>query len=137
MAFNPQVFKKVLERKVVAPGADVFREGERANTAYIILRGKVQISRQNAEGQQVLLTEINEGEMFGELALMTPNSTRTARASTREGCEIAAISQAKLRERLDAADPVLRYWILSLSDRVLDLSKRISAPVITAKGDKA
>jgi CRP-like cAMP-binding protein len=137
VAFNPQVFKKVLERKVVAPGADVFREGERANTAYIILRGKVQISRQNAEGQQVLLTEINEGEMFGELALMTPNSTRTARASTREGCEIAAISQAKLRERLDAADPVLRYWILSLSDRVLDLSKRISAPVITAKGDKA
>lgn len=99
MVFNPNVFKKVLERKLVAPGADVFREGDRANTAYIILRGKVQISTRNAEGTHVLLTELGEGEMFGELALMTPDSTRSATASSRDGCEIAAISQAKLRAR--------------------------------------
>ena len=135
MAFNPQVFKKVLERKLVAPGQVVFREGERANAAYILLRGAVQISNRNSAGQQVFLRELVEGEMFGELALMTPDSTRTATVESKEGCELVVVSPDKLRERLEAADPILRYWITSLSDRVLDLSKRVRAQGPAPKKD--
>ena len=127
MAFDPQVFKKVLERKVFPAGATIFREGDRAMTAYIVLKGKVQIVTRTAAHEAVTLTECGEGALFGELALMTPDSTRTATAETGEGCELMVVSQAKLRERLDSADPFVRYWVEYLSRRVIDLSKRIKA----------
>ena len=127
MAFDPQVFKKVLDRKVFQAGATIFREGDRAMTAFIILCGTVQISTTNRDGDHIELAEHGEGELFGELALMTGGSTRTATAATSSGCELMVVSQMKLRERLDAADPILRYWIEYLSRRIIDLSKRAKA----------
>ena len=33
-----------------------------------------------------------------------------------------AVSEAKLKQKLDEADPFLRYWVDYLSKRVIDLS---------------
>jgi CRP-like cAMP-binding protein len=124
MRFSLNTFKKVLERRLIPEGSVIFHEGDQARGAFIVLRGAVQIWTKNKQGKDVLLTEVKEGEMFGELALMTPDSTRSATANSADGCELLVVSQEKLRERLDAADPIIRYWIKYLSDRVVDLSKR-------------
>jgi CRP/FNR family cyclic AMP-dependent transcriptional regulator len=124
VAMNLQVFQKVLERKAVPAETMIFREGDRAMSAYIVLKGKVRITGKNAAGFEITLTEIGEGQMFGELALMTPDSTRTANAYAIEACELLVVSQAKLKERLASADVFVRYWIEYLSQRVIDLSKR-------------
>ena len=39
-----------------------------------------------------------------------------------EVCDVLAISEAKLKQKLDEADPFLRYWVDYLSKRVIDLS---------------
>jgi CRP-like cAMP-binding protein len=124
MTLSVSTFKKVLERRVVTPGATIFHEGDQARSAFIVTRGAVQIFTTNQTGKEILLTEVKEGGLFGELALMTPDATRSATARSTEGCELLVVSSDKLRERLDAADPILRYWIKYLAERVLDLSKR-------------
>ena len=125
MAANFQVIKKILERKPFAPGATIFREGDIATNAYVLLRGDVQISTTNAQGKTIILTEIKVGQIFGELALVRPDAGRTATATTVQGCEVMVLSFKTLQEKLDAADPILRFWIQYLSERVIDLSKRV------------
>lgn len=125
MAVNFQVFKKVLERKPYPAGATIFREGDSAATAFVLLRGDVQISTVTPQGKTIPLTEIRVGQVFGELALMNPDARRTASATTANGCELMVLSHHMLKEKLEAADPFLRFWVQYLSERMMDLTKRI------------
>ena len=59
--------------------------------------------------------------MFGVHALMA-GAQRAATALTAHGCELLAVSEGKLRQKLDEADPFVRYWVEYLSKRVVDLS---------------
>jgi CRP/FNR family transcriptional regulator, cyclic AMP receptor protein len=49
---------------------------------------------------------------------------RAASALTTHGGDLLAVSEAKLRQKLDEADPFLRYWVDYLSKRVIDLSSQ-------------
>jgi CRP-like cAMP-binding protein len=128
MTLNLQGVKKVLERRAIPGESYIFREGEHAQAAFIVTRGKVRITTKGADGNEITLTEVGEGQMFGELALMSPDSRRTASAYAPEPCEVMVISQAKLKERLDAADSFVKYWIEYLSKRVIDLTARAKDP---------
>lgn len=122
--FSDQAFRKILEREVFPPGAVIFREGQQAAKAYILLRGEVEVVTTNEAGQQIVLTRLHKGQFFGELALLS-DSPRSASAIARTECEVLFISQDKIKHKLSEADPFLRYWIQYLSQRVIDLSKRI------------
>jgi hypothetical protein len=50
------------------------------------------------------------------------DAQRGASAVTPDGCEVLAISETKLKQKLDEADPFVRYWVEYLSKRVIDLS---------------
>ncbi len=67
--------------------------------------------------------KVKPGQMFGELALMA-DAHRTASAKTEQGCELLTVSQDKLKQKLEDADPFVRYWIEYLSKRVIDLSTK-------------
>lgn len=121
---SEQSFRKVLDREVFPAGALVFHEGQAAGKAYILLRGEIEIVTRNAAGDTIVLTKVQKGQFFGELALLM-NSTRTASAVARTECEVLYIGRDKLTQKLQEADPFLRYWIQYLSGRVVDLSKRV------------
>ena len=121
---SDNAFRKVLDREVFASGTVIFKQGQDAARAYILPRGEVEISTVSADGKPIVLTTVKQGQFFGELALMSA-SQRTATAIARTECEVLYIGQDKLKEKLDAADPFLRYWIQYLSQRVIDLSKRV------------
>ncbi len=74
-----------------------------------------------ARSHQRTVTEVKPGEMFGVHALMA-DAQRMSSAVTPDGCELLAVSEAKLKQKLDEADPFVRYWVEYLSKRVIDLS---------------
>jgi len=116
---------KTFERKKFAAGEAVFKTGERGQNAYVVLQGEVEITGPNAKGEMVTFTTVKRGEMFGEIALMQADAKRTATAVTKKGCEVMTIGRDKLVEKIDGSDPFIRYWIKYLSERVVDLSKRV------------
>ena len=59
--------------------------------------------------------------MFGVHALMA-GARRGATALTERGCEVISVSEDKLKQKLEEADPFIRYWVDYLSKRVIDLS---------------
>ncbi len=116
-----QSVRKDLSRGTFPAGATIFAEGDTGTVAYVLLRGNVTVVIGLGTTHQRTVTEVKPGEMFGVHAVMA-DAQRTASAVTPDGCEVLAVSEAKLRQKLDEADPFLRYWVEYLSKRVVDLS---------------
>jgi CRP/FNR family transcriptional regulator len=53
---------------VLADGEMLFEEGDKGDKAYIIQKGKLEITKQTS-GREVLLAVRQEGDVIGELAL--------------------------------------------------------------------
>lgn len=80
--------------KIVALEAHqiVIREGEEAPSLYVILAGRVRVSKCDESGNEVELDTRGEGEFFGELALLG-GGTRSATVSTLTPCEFFTLDQ--------------------------------------------
>lgn len=63
------------------PGQVIFHLGDPGGLLYIISRGKVRISYNTVEGQEVVLAILGPGDFFGELALLD-DSPRSATAES-------------------------------------------------------
>jgi CRP-like cAMP-binding protein len=87
----------------------VFKEGEPADSMYVVLSGSVKIFLQNAAGREVLLDTKRAGEYFGEM--MLDHRPRSASIMTLEDSEFAVISredfQSFLRQHPEAAEQVI------------------------------
>jgi CRP-like cAMP-binding protein len=109
------------ERKTFPAGATIFAEGDTGTDAFILLRGEVTLHTGLESGRPRTMTGLKPGQMFGLHALMA-GARRGATATTKEGCEVISVSEEKLRQKLEEADPFIRYWVDYLSKRIVDLS---------------
>lgn len=110
-----------LGRRTFPADSTIFTEGEIGTIAYVLLRGDVTIFLRFGTEQQRAVTELKPPQMFGVHALMS-GAQRAATAYTRNGCELLAVSESRLKQKLEEADPFLRYWVDYLSKRINDLS---------------
>jgi CRP/FNR family cyclic AMP-dependent transcriptional regulator len=109
------------DRRTFPAGATVFAEGDTGTVAYILLRGDVTLLTGRQTGNQRVLADLEPGQMFGMHALLA-GARRSASAFTAQGCEVMAVSEEKLKQKLKEADPFVRYWVDYLSKRIIDLS---------------
>ena len=78
---------KVFERLDV-----IFREGDIADCAYIIERGKVAIMIKTASGKPRVLATLKKNDLFGEMALID-NEPCSVTAVALENCEVTIITK--------------------------------------------
>jgi CRP-like cAMP-binding protein len=84
--------------------AEIFREGDPADAIYAVARGRVRISRQLSGGEEAL-TILGPGEIFGELAILDPESPgRSADARAHEDCVVLVLARERF-EALERTDP--------------------------------
>ncbi|RHW42214.1 Crp/Fnr family transcriptional regulator [Neobacillus notoginsengisoli] len=86
-----ELLKSANRRFHCPKGTYVFREGQDAAEVYIILSGKVQVSKMNSEGQELLLRLCCHNDIVGELTLFTVNPKYIFSARAVEDTEIAAL----------------------------------------------
>ena len=127
----------------------LFRAGDAGDAMYLIERGKVRISVQATDGRELTLTELGQGDFFGELALLD-RQPRSANATVSEESRLAVLSRehflsfmrskpnvalemlTALAHRLRRTDELLRHSVtrnvnveeaarLTLSDRAADI----------------
>lgn len=95
-----------LDRAVFYAGDAVFREGEAGGRAYLIERGRVEISK-SVDGHREVLGVIDFGGLFGEMALVD-DEPRMATATAVEDTVCVVISRTDFQRRMAGADPLLR-----------------------------
>ena len=100
-------------------GEYVFREGDLGDRLYIVLRGKVLISKEIAGTGEEALAVLESGDFFGEMALIGNDHHRSADAKAQEqGTTVLVITNQVLREIL-SIDTDSAYQFLSILCRIL------------------
>lgn len=94
-------------------GDYIFREGDVGNFAYIIEQGTVEIVTL-FEHQKTVLNTLQEGNIFGELALID-GRPRSASAIAATDVVLCVIRQDQLEERIQSADPILQMLLLMIT----------------------
>ena len=103
--------------------AELFREGEAGETAYIIESGRVEISLLR-DGGKVVIAELGPGSLVGEMALIDAG-TRLATATALEETHVATIHRDQLETALGNADPVIKLFLRVLLERFQEASSRL------------
>jgi CRP-like cAMP-binding protein len=113
----------MLEQRHFKAGQTILREGEIGETAYIIQKGQVRISRGSGEGGLYLAT-LGPGETLGEMS-MIDDKPRSATAVALEDAELTEIHRDDFFEALQT-DPEATILILaSLFERLREANSRI------------
>ena len=107
-----------------AAGEDIFRMGDLGRNAYIIERGKVEISV-TRDGENVVIAECGKGEIFGEMS-MIDDAPRSATATATEDTEVVVIKRSRLLKPLTAADPLMNLLLRVVLTRFRDTQRQLS-----------
>jgi CRP-like cAMP-binding protein len=99
-------------------GSMIFREGERGDKLFIVLDGRVRISKFIPGVGEEALTVLDRGDFFGEMALID-DKVRSADAKAHEGdATVLSIDRATLNEIL-SMDPNASLQFLNLLCRMI------------------
>ncbi|NLF64376.1 MAG: cyclic nucleotide-binding domain-containing protein [Chloroflexi bacterium] len=106
-------------------GYVVCREGEEADTMYVILEGRLRVFKQDEKGNEVELAIRERGEFVGELALLD-GEPRSATVVCLTSCRLFVLQRAAFMELLlNEEKPIMSYsFLTALVKRVRFASTR-------------
>jgi CRP/FNR family cyclic AMP-dependent transcriptional regulator len=97
-ALSPQEIAALADAAIVRTypkNTIVVTEGERSDSLYVILSGRVKVFLSDEHGKDLVINVEGPGEYFGELAL--DEGPRSASVATLESCKMAVIANEVLR----------------------------------------
>jgi CRP/FNR family transcriptional regulator, cyclic AMP receptor protein len=98
-------------------GERLFAEGDAGDKLYIILAGKIKLTRAAPDGRENLLSVHGPGEMFGELSLFDP-IPRTSSATAVTTARLAGLGHEDLRIWLSSRPDVAMHLLQALAQRL-------------------
>jgi len=104
----------------------IFLEEETGNYMYIVLAGKVKVTKSTPGGKDSILAIHQMGDFFGEMALLD-GKTSPATVSSMEDCRIASISSGDFHRYLMHNEKVIKQIIQVLCGRLRHVWGQIQA----------
>jgi CRP/FNR family transcriptional regulator, cyclic AMP receptor protein len=111
-------------------GQHLFEEGDAGDRLYVVLDGKVKLTRAAADGRENLTSVLGPGEMFGELSLFDPRP-RTMGAVAVTDARLAALAHDELRSWLAGRPDVAMHLLRALVQRLRRTNDVLSDLVFT------
>jgi CRP/FNR family transcriptional regulator len=98
-------------------GEHLFSEGDDGDCLYVVLDGKMKLTRAATDGRENLLSVLGPGDMFGELSLFDPRP-RTSTASAVTDATLASLRHESLRPWLKERPEVSTHMLRALAQRL-------------------
>lgn len=95
----------------------LFDEGDAGDRLYVVLDGKIKLTRAAPDGRENLLSVHGPGEMFGELSLFDP-IPRTSSATAVTSARLAGLAHDDLRTWLSTRPEVAMHLLQALAQRL-------------------
>jgi CRP/FNR family transcriptional regulator, cyclic AMP receptor protein len=136
---KPQGFEliaKLASEETHPLGAKIFQHGDVGDKLYVIIEGKVRISRDVPGMGEEALAVLGPGQAFGEMALLD-DSPRSADARVHESCRLLAIQKDSFDDLLflhkDLAYEVLWSIVRMLVTRLRETNEKLTFLSISGK----
>lgn len=119
-----EMLQKVAVARSYPPGTALCREGDVADTLFIIVKGKVVVTR-DLEGtdEDFVLGYMGSGQFFGEMGLIT-EETRAATVSTTEPTEVLEITKEDFEKTFQASPAMARSILNTMIGIIRETDKR-------------
>jgi CRP-like cAMP-binding protein len=118
-------FARALTVRTCAPGEVLMREGEPGQSAFVVARGEVRVTRAGDEGESIELAVMGPGAIVGEMALVTA-APRAATVTATRGALVLEAPRAALDEAAaevpEVGEQVVAFCRRRLVDNVLRTS---------------
>jgi len=109
----------------VKPKAVLIKSGDVPDTLYFVVEGSVAVIIEDADGDEIVLAYLNEGEFFGEMGMFLPLARRSAWVRARSPSRIAEMSYGKFKQ-LAHEDPDLLFALASqLAARLVRTTRKV------------
>ena len=113
------------------PGQTIFREGQASDLAYVVVEGRVEISKRSDEGDTVL-GKLRKGDVLGEIGVLT-GQPRSATARALEHTTLRALSRDELLALLGSEGGESLPLVLKLVDKIRSASDLVTDDVARAR----
>ena len=119
------ILLKAAEKRKFRKNKVIFFEDEFGDIFFLILRGKIKVSKLSREGREIVLSVLKEGDFFGEMSLLN-NEPRSASAIAMEDSELLVLKQQNFLTILYENKLFLRKLLSVLSYRLRKADKKIA-----------
>jgi CRP/FNR family transcriptional regulator/CRP/FNR family cyclic AMP-dependent transcriptional regulator len=110
---------RVATVRAVPAGAAIIRESEPGELFFVILRGEVKVFVDSPDGREVVLSHLQAGDFFGEMALFAAEGeARSASVAATTECELVALARADFVGVLERDFGLTRKILQTLSSRL-------------------
>ena len=107
------------------PGAVLWREGDAGDHVVLLLEGRLEVSHQTPEGEELVLRHLYPGAVAGEMAALD-GQARSATVRARSPSRVLSIPAVRFREFLRERPDVLEQLFWLQLERVRSLTWRVS-----------
>ncbi|HCY86681.1 MAG TPA: hypothetical protein DHV36_16230 [Desulfobacteraceae bacterium] len=106
-------------------GDAIFTEGDVGEDAFLLKAGCVEISVMD-NGEKLVLTQLGEQAIFGEMALILKGHRRTATATAVKDSQVIRIPKKIFAKHMKAAPPVISKCLIAIASRLDELTAKAS-----------
>lgn len=128
--------RSLLTEQVVSSNTRLFRHGDQGNAMYLIESGRVRISLQDEDKNDVTLAELAQGDFFGEMSLIDGRQ-RSADAQVIEDSRLAILSRDAFLLFVRNNPNVALNMLSALTDRLRRTDELLRSRVSRNVNDEA
>ena len=138
--FRPLSFDQIEElsssssKLLFSKGEILVQQGDSGDSLFIITNGKVDVSVSDAAGRKTHLADLQAGDYFGEMSLLT-GEPRSASVIAIAETEVIVVEKRGMAELLEQESSIIEPLSAMLNKRLEDLSGRVTDQ--KAKEDKS
>ncbi len=113
-------------RKNFTKDSVVLFEHETGSALFVIVNGKVKVSRVSDDGKEVILTILGESDFFGEMAILD-GLARSANVTAMEDSELFIIQRSEFLELLQSHPEIAIALLQELTQRLRSADMKIKS----------
>jgi DNA-binding NtrC family response regulator/NAD-dependent dihydropyrimidine dehydrogenase PreA subunit len=124
---SKESIEKTLSRagyKVLPENSVIFKQGEEADSFFVVISGKVKIFRTSSEGQESLIGHLTSGEGFGEVSLMT-GEPHSASVTTVEATSLLVFTKKEVNNLIESHPDISLALIKGFASRLIQKDAEI------------
>lgn len=123
--FEDVISKVVYTEKLYRKNEIIAHEDDYCNTIGIILSGGIEITRLYSNGREVIVSKLNQGDIFGEAIIFSGIDKYPSTIISTSESTIAYIEKKELLKLLSSNEKVLNKFLSALSDKIVILNRKI------------